>query len=103
MPRRSLYPVRQYLRVKNALPLIHPSVDYDYTDLAEAMNFPLQSPRENMYDRLLRIKTNTTKEEFNKIVNDLQLAYLNSDKINEIHNKESVSYTHLTLPTIYSV
>ena len=41
-----------------------------------------------MYDRLLRIKTNTTKEEFNKIVNDLELAYLNSDKINEIHNKE---------------
>ena len=88
MSRRSLYPVRQYLRVKNALPLIHPPVDYDYTDLAEAMNFPLQSPRENMYDRLLRIKTNTTKEEFNKIVNDLELAYLNSDKINEIHNKE---------------
>ena len=88
MSRRSLYPVRQYLRVKEALPLIHPPVDYDYTDLAEAMNFPLQSPRENMYDRLLRIKTNTTKEEFNKIVNDLELAYLNSDKINEIHNQE---------------
>jgi len=88
MSRRSLYPARQYLTVKNALPLIHPPVDYDYTDLAEAMNFPLQSPRENMYDRLLRIKTNTTKEKFNKIVNDLELAYLNSDKINEIHNKE---------------
>ena len=88
MSRRSLYSVRRYLSIKNALPLIHPPVDYDYTDLAEAMNSPLQSPIENMHDRLLRIKTNTTKEEFNKIVNDLELAYLNSDKINEILNKE---------------
>ena len=32
MSRRSLYPVRQYLTVKNALPLIHPPVEYDYTD-----------------------------------------------------------------------
>ena len=76
----------RFLDIWNAVPEIIPPPDYDYSDLEDAMGSIIDRPK-NMYDRLLIIKTNLTKEKFNKMISDLDNAYINDEFINTVSNK----------------
>jgi len=91
----------RFLQIYRALPEIASPPNYDYTDLEEGLgnrigritprNPSIVAPTslpQNMYDRLLIIKKNLTKENFNKMVNDLDAAYIPYGVREIISNKE---------------
>ena len=47
--------------------------------------------------------TNTPSKQFIQAIENSKVLQIHKDKLNELYDTVPVSYTHLTLPTIYSV